>query len=67
MIDVKQTLRSAEDRMKKATNFLEEELARIRAGRANTAILDGVKVESYGQTVPLNQVASITILMPALL
>ncbi|MCH3970495.1 MAG: ribosome recycling factor [Prevotella sp.] len=61
MIDVKQTLRSAEDRMKKATCFLEEELARIRAGRANAAILDGVRVESYGQTVPLNQVANVSI------
>ena len=39
--------------------FLEEELNRIRAGRANVAILDGVKVESYGSRVPLNQVATV--------
>ena len=40
--------------------YLEEQLSRIRAGRANVAILDGVKVNSYGSTVPLNQVANIT-------
>ena len=38
----------------------EEELNRIRAGRANVAILDGVRVESYGSKVPLNQVATIS-------
>ncbi len=40
--------------------FLEEQLARIRAGRANVAILDGIKVESYGMMVPLNQVANVS-------
>ncbi len=60
MIDVKATLSEAEGRMRKAASYLEEELARVRAGRANVAILDGVKVMSYGQMVPLNQVANIT-------
>ena len=60
MIDVKQTLTSAEERMQMAAMFLEEELARVRAGRANVAILDGVRVESYGSKVPLNQVANIS-------
>jgi ribosome recycling factor len=46
--------------MKKATKYLEEELARVRAGRANAAILDGVRVTAYGQTMPLNQVANIS-------
>ncbi len=41
MIDVKSTLQSAEERMQMATTFLEEQLNRIRAGRANVAILDG--------------------------
>ena len=40
--------------------FLEDELNRIRAGRANVAILDGVRVDSYGSKVPLNQVANVT-------
>ena len=60
MIDVKQTLNGAEERMQMAAMFLEEELSRVRAGRANVAILDGVRVESYGSKVPLNQVANIS-------
>ena len=61
MIDVKETLNSAEEKMEMAVMYLEEQLARVRAGRANAAILDGVKVESYGSMVPLNQVANITV------
>ncbi|MDD7529591.1 MAG: ribosome recycling factor [Prevotellaceae bacterium] len=60
MIDVKTTLNESEERMQMAAMFLEEQLARIRAGRANVAILDGVKVESYGSMVPLNQVANVS-------
>lgn len=44
-----------------ATMYLEESLARIRAGRANIAILDSVRVNSYGAKVPLNQVATVTL------
>ena len=61
MIDVKKTLKDAEDKMRKASDYLEEELARIRAGRANVAILDGVRVNAYGQMVPLNQVANLAV------
>ena len=61
MIDVKEALKSAEDKMKKSANFLEAELSRIRAGRATLAILDSVRVMSYGQPVPLNQVAALQI------
>lgn len=61
MIDVKATLKSAEERMQMATMFLEEQLNRIRAGRANVAILDGVMVSSYGSMVPLNQVANVSV------
>ena len=60
MIDVKETLQEAQERMEMAAMYLEEQLSRIRAGRANVAILDGVRVESYGMTVPLNQVANVT-------
>lgn len=60
MIDVKQTLSSVEEKMEMATMYLEEQLSRVRAGRANAAIVDGVRVESYGQKVPLNQVATVT-------
>ena len=44
-----------------AALFLEEELNRIRAGRANVAILSGVRVDSYGSKVPLNQVANVSV------
>ena len=60
MIDVKATLNDAEERMEMAAMFLEEQLSRIRAGRANVAILSGIKVDSYGMMVPLNQVANVS-------
>ena len=46
MIDVKETLNSAAERMEMAAMYLAEELSHIRAGRANVAILDGVRVNS---------------------
>lgn len=46
--------------MEMAAMYLDEQLSHIRAGRANIAILDGVKVESYGSMVPLNQVANVS-------
>ena len=61
MIDVKQTLSDAGESMEMATMYLNDELQRIRAGRANVAILDGVRVDSYGSKVPLNQVASVMV------
>ena len=61
LIDVKETLKKSEERMEMAAMFLEDELNRIRAGRANVAILDGVRVESYGSKVPLNQVANVSV------
>ncbi|MBS1772354.1 MAG: ribosome recycling factor [Bacteroidetes bacterium] len=46
--------------MKKAINHLETELSRIRAGKANPQILDGVHVDYYGASTQLAQVANIT-------
>lgn len=60
MIDVKATLSASEEKMEMAVMYLEEQLSRVRAGRANVAILDGVRVDSYGSKVPLNQVANIS-------
>ena len=48
------------ERMEKALGHLEDELVRIRAGRANIHILDGVEVEYYGTPTPLNQVSNIS-------
>lgn len=59
MIDVKETLAAAEEKMEEAVMYLEEALAHIRAGKANVKILDGIRVDSYGSMVPLNNVASV--------
>lgn len=60
MEDVKQFLADAEEAMELAALHLEEALSRIRAGKANIHILDGVRVDSYGQLVPLSAVANLS-------
>jgi len=47
-------------KMDKAIDVFSKELASLRTGRANTAMLDLVKVDVYGQKMPINQVGSIT-------
>src|SRR5512133_3105604 len=49
----------ASDRMEKALEHLEHELARLRAGRSNPALLDGITVDYYGVNSPLTQVSNI--------
>jgi ribosome recycling factor len=53
-------LDEAKDLMTKALNHLATELTKIRAGKANPAMLDGILVSYYGTMTPLNQVASMT-------
>jgi len=48
------------EKMEKALHFLETDLSRIRAGKANTHILDGILAEYYGNPVPLSQVSNIS-------
>lgn len=48
-------------RIEKTIEDLRRELAKIRTGRANAGMLDGVFVESYGSRMPLNAVSSITV------
>jgi len=50
-----------EERMKKAVSVLEDQLANVRAGRANPKILDKVQVSYYGVPTPINQVANIMV------
>ncbi len=59
MIDVKDCLAKAEERMNKTVEHLTSDLAHVRAGRANIAIIDNVRVKSYGQLLPLEQVATV--------
>ena len=51
--------KDAEQRMGKSLDALKTELSKLRTGRAHPSILDHVKVEYYGQEVPLSQVAKI--------
>ena len=55
-------IEDAEESMKKAIGFLEVELGKIRAGKANPAMLDGITVDYYGAATPINQVANINIM-----
>ena len=50
-----------EDKMKNSVEHLERELAAVRAGRANPAVLDKVLVEYYGAPTPIQQVASVAV------
>lgn len=48
------------DKIKAAVAHFEDELKKIRTGRASAAMLDGVMVEAYGSPMPLNQVATVS-------
>jgi len=54
-------LLDAEERMEKAIVALEREFARLRTGRASTALVDNIKVDYYGTVTPLNQLATVGI------
>ena len=51
----------SEDGMKKAVDSFKRDLQKIRTGRANAAMLDGIKVDYYGTPTPVNQVATVTV------
>ena len=50
-----------ESKMKKTTEVLKAQLASVRAGRANAAVLDQITVDYYGVATPIQQVASISV------
>lgn len=56
-----------EEKMSKALEVLRNEFAGIRTGRATTQLLDGIKVECYGSTFPLKEIATIGVPQPRLL
>ncbi|HTM93733.1 MAG TPA: ribosome recycling factor [Flavisolibacter sp.] len=60
--DVALTLELAEDSMKKAINHLEAELTKIRAGKANPQMLDGIMVDYYGSPTAISQVGNISVM-----
>lgn len=57
--EVELIIEETRDRMDKALDHLEHELSRLRAGRSNPALLDGITVDYYGVNTPLNQVSNI--------
>ena len=59
-MDISTIKKDAEEKMQMTLEFLEETFARIRAGRANVRILDGVRVEYYGSHVPLSNVSTVS-------
>ena len=50
-----------DDKMKKAMDFLEQDYAGIRAGRANPHVLDKLRVDYYGTPTPIQQVGNVTV------
>ena len=60
--EVSLTLELAEDSMKKAIGHLEYELTKIRAGKANPQMLEGIMVDYYGAPTPISQVGNISVL-----
>lgn len=54
-------IKLVEDRMAKAIENLENNLTKVRTGRANPQMLNGIEVDYYGSPTPLNQIASIAV------
>jgi ribosome recycling factor len=57
----KPVLSKYKDRMDKAISVLKDEFASLRTGRASSSLLDQITVEAYGSSMPLNQVAAVTV------
>ncbi len=59
-MDIAKIKQETEEKMEMTIQFLDDTFSRIRAGRANPRILDGIRVDYYGSVVPLSNVATIT-------
>jgi len=57
---VNDVLKELDANIEKAIEALQRELSKVRTGRANVAMLDGIRVDYYGTPTPLNQVASVS-------
>ncbi len=54
-------IKNADEKMTKSVSHLETEFSEVRAGRANPAVLDKVRVDYYGAPTPVNQVAAVSV------
>jgi ribosome recycling factor len=61
IVTTKDAMVAAKTRMEKAVDDFRKELASVRTGRANAAILDHVRVDYHGTPMPVNQLGSVTI------
>ena len=59
---IEKIMADATSAMTKAINHLETELSKIRAGKANPSMVDGIMVDYYGNPTPINQVANVSAL-----
>ena len=59
---MEQIIKDANSRMNKSLDALRSELAKVRTGKATTALLDGIKVDYYGTPTPLHQVGNVSVL-----
>ncbi|MBP2031654.1 ribosome recycling factor [Clostridium algifaecis] len=64
---IKDILKNSDEKMKKTAEALKKELAGMKAGRANAAMLDRIEAEYYGTNTPINQLGNITIPEPRVL
>jgi len=64
---IAETKADVADRMDKAVQATIHELSKIRTGKATTALLDGIRVNYYGNMVPVNQAATISVPEPRLI
>ena len=65
--ELNEVFEMADDAMDKAIESFKRELTRLRTGRANLQMLDGIRVEYYGAATPLNQVAALNVADPRLI
>lgn len=62
MDETTEILNEASSSMKKAMDYFESELVKVRAGKANVTILDGITVDYYGNPTPIGQAGNISVM-----
>jgi ribosome recycling factor len=65
--NTKEAIAAARTRMEKAVDDFRKELATVRTGRANAAILESIRVDFYGTLTPVNQLGTVTVPEPTML
>ena len=67
MMTAQQITRETEDKMKKSLEIVQHNFAGVRTGRANSGMVENLRVDYYGTSTPMKQVASITIPEPRMI